>query len=223
MKKISKLSLISLFIIVSIAGLCFYYLREPHVEADYQVVAGQGKSGAVMMMLQLSDEERREAFKSWAKNQYFFLSEAEASKMLPFKLKLPKSAFCGELKGIYVSKETMPEERTVKVFYQDEVNGISLRATWLPKRPNYEENLKKDEELFKSGVYKSDKPFVAVRINGLQGFGVEPGYNLIEGEKIPRPGFISWWDHGVCYELYGTKGEKGTSLQQLLEIAESMY
>ncbi|MEW6448729.1 MAG: hypothetical protein AB1426_11725 [Bacillota bacterium] len=83
--------------------------------------------------------------------------------------------------------------------------------------------LKQEEEDCKSGVVKTDKPPQYITVNGLPGWGGEPGYDVLDDEKTPRPGGVTWWDNGLLYTITGIRGENGTSLDALLKIANSMY
>lgn len=219
MKNARTVSLISFCVLVLIAVPCIFAVltRGDSQNKDTQV------QGVGTFAPNMSDEERRELFKSWAKEQDFFPSATEANEALPFKLRLPKSDLCGELKGIYLTKAERPEDREIYVYYGDEVNGIRIEVQKEPNPPDVEGFLKQEEEFFRLGVLKADKPPQHITVNGLPGWGGEPGYNVIDNEKAPRPGVVSWWDSGLRYTIYGTRGENGTSLDALLKIANSMY
>jgi len=84
---------------------------------------------------------------------------------------------------------------------------------------SYAAGIKKDIE---KGENRADKFPATADINGATGYGIDPGYNVIGGDKYPRMGFVSWRNNGAHFKIYGTKDENGTSLKMLLEIARSM-
>ena len=187
---------------------------------------GVGPLSQAAKYVMLSDAERRQLFEQWAREQLFFTSAEEASKQLPFELRLPKSPKVGKLSAIYVTRDKNPEEREVCVVFDEPYEGILLQAHYLATKPDYKFWVRHEEELHKIASSKPDRVGQVVNIHGLEGEGNEPGYNIIRGEKYekyPRPGYVSWWDNGVVYKIFGTPGKNGTSLATLLEIAESMY
>lgn len=176
-----------------------------------------------MKFLGMTDEERKQIFEDQVKQMQFYPSAAEANKVLPFELRLPKSELCGELKGIYVRKGTRPTELVVYAFYNDIPNGITIDIQPLTNKPDFQAIIKQNQEEYETGIMKADKVPVPVTVNNLDGRGGEPGFNIVNGHKYPRPGFVSWWDNGLLYAIRGTRGENGTSLDALLKIANSMY
>ncbi len=171
----------------------------------------------------LSDEEIKDLFEKWASEQYRFSTAEEASEFLPFDLKIPKSKATEKLAGIYVTKNEDKYERWAYIVYEPPAIGIYVEVKYPPNKPDFAAEVKQMEEDKKAGISKGDQPWVLVTVHGLEGIGCEPGYNLIHGQKYPRPGFVSWWDNGVLYTIFGTRGENGTSLDTLIGIAESMY
>lgn len=227
MQKKLKLIVFSLigFILIglSLSTCYFVFLKEAKPKEGVYI-------SSAAKMVSMTREERLEWRKRWAKDQFKFLSEVEASKYLAFELKLPKSPNAGKLIGIYVSKDDDLKARTANIFYNDLADGIEILAELLPEKLNCEEWLLQEKEWMiqqekdiRAGVSKADKSPVLMFVNGFEGLGAEPGYNIIRGEKYPRPGFITWCDDGVTYRIFGTRGESGTSLEILIEIAESMY
>ncbi|MEW6771686.1 MAG: hypothetical protein AB1330_09925 [Bacillota bacterium] len=221
MKSIIKISVISFCVLALIAVPGFYFLtlnKDLSPNVNGKSVEGEGFSMPIR-----SVEQRREFFKQWAKEQEYFASAEEARKVVPFDFRLPKSELCGEFKGIYYVKQGPPELWWLYVPYNDEVTGICLWIEQRPDPPNCERYIKQLEQDMRSGIFKGDKLPVLVKVNGLSGIGAEPGYNVVHEMKEPRPGFVSWWENGIIYTLFGTEGEGGTPLGQLLEIANSMY
>ncbi len=216
MKKFTKILAVSICILALVAIPSYFIINKTNsLNKDSKTYGAR--------YIEMSDEERREVFNNWKKEMEFYPSASEANKVLPFKLKLPKGEMTKDLKGIYVARGNIPEELKVNVIYNDEINGIYLKVWVNPIPPDNEQFVKAEEEYFKSGVSKADKTFKLIEVHGITGTGIEPGYNIIDGNKYPRPGSVAWWDNGVYYNLFGTTGENGTSLDQLLKIADSMY
>lgn len=141
--------------------------------------------------------------------------------MLAFRLKLPEAADSDTL--IYIDSRRPVDERTAEVVFGGPLSGIRLYAHISRQRPDFQGLVKQMEADKSSGILKADRTPVLIKIGAHEGYGSEPGYNLISELKEPRPGMVRWRDSGVAYALHGTPGERGTSLRQLTQIAESMY
>lgn len=162
------------------------------------------------------------ALDTWKSMRNSFSSADDASKELTFTLKMSKSNAVGKLFGIFTAKGS--DDRAEILYYDpaNGMNGISITAEKL-KQP-YDPQAWVDQMILwkQKGWSKGDSVPYLVDVNGVPGNGLEPGYNLIAGGKEPRPGSVSWEDNGVLYTVYGTPGEQGTSVNDLLEIARSM-
>ena len=211
---------ISLVAVLGVSVALYYAIAQRDLPEAPQGVGPLSQAAKYVM---LSDAERRQLFEQWARKQLFFTSAEEASKHLPFELKLPKSPKVGKLSAIYVTRDENPEEREVCVVFDEPYKGIILEADYLFEKPDFKADVMQAEEYQRTLRNKPDRACVLIEVNGLEGTGNEPGYNIIHGKKYPRPGYVEWWDDGVDYRIYGTPGKNGTSLATLLEIAESMY
>lgn len=172
--------------------------------------------------LGMSDRDR---FNDFVNGKKPFSSAEEASKELPFKLKLPNSRAVGKLNGIFVDKQGGELPPFALVFYGDDdpVNGISLSARLDEQKFDAKAYVDQMVASKEAGELKSDNVPFLVDINGNPGSAQEPGYNVLGSEKRSRPGGISWEDdNGIFYILGGTSGDNTTSVETLLEIARSI-
>jgi len=213
---------------VSIAGLCILsvillgvYISGKFTKNDTPTT--QTYRSMAMASLKMSDEERESYFKEWgAPRKDCYLSAEEASKALPFTLKLPNTKITGKLQGIYVDRTPNSEERQAFVRFEGGFKNVYMRVTKDPIKPDFEALVAQKVQDMKEGIACNDKPPKVMDLNGIPAWTIEPGYNIIGDQKFPRPGVVVWWDSGVTYTLYGTRGEKGTSLERLMEIARSV-
>lgn len=130
--------------------------------------------------------------------------------------KLPRNNLGRKLLGIYVQRET----KQVTVLYDNGLYINEWRKDSLNNAPpDYEKEVKQAKRDKDDGILKSDSLPTLISVNGKKGIGCEPGYNVIDDEKHPRPGFAAWDDNGSTYEVYGY----GISLNDLLTVAESIY
>lgn len=124
--------------------------------------------------------------------------------------------------AIYTTKDKSPDIVNIKVFYGNGYDDL-IEIRKAQGEIDYDQTIKEFDQYKKAGIGKYDKIPQVITVNGITGWGSEPGYNIVDGLKYPRPGFVSWRDNGVEYIIYGTKGENGHSLQQLLKVANSIY
>ncbi len=171
----------------------------------------------------MSKEERRQAFERWASAQTKFATLPEAASALPFKLRVPSNSLAGTPSAIYVSRDTPPQDRSACVVFGDPVESPLLYATPSAEHPDFHRSVRQDAQDHSTGVSAADTTSVIVAVEGMDARASGPGYNLIDGAKYDRPGFVTWWEGGVLYDLYGTRGAGGTPLRDLVAIAESMY
>jgi hypothetical protein len=182
----------------------------------------QVPTSATAQALAADTEQRRKRFASWARGQTPFDSAEEASGALAFHLRTP-SAILTSPTVVYVSKNSRIEERGAYLVFGDPVAGPVLLATPSKEAADFSKQVSEDRVNLASGTNTADRASQLLAVGGRAAIGNEPGYNLIGEDKVPRPGFVVWWDDGVSYELYGTSGIGGTPLADLLVIAESMY
>lgn len=199
----------------------------------YQNISIPSNQGGVVVnsaaakFLKMTPEQRREMFEQVSRDKFRFDSVEQASSALAFKLKEPKyPALQSKRVAILVNKDEVKENREAHIYYGDPGNPIAVWAGRLPPKENPDEFYDKDLEQFRSdkekGYLKSDAILRIVYINGHKGIGIEPGYNLIGGEKVPRPGVVDFMVDGIRYVIAGTTGENATTLDELIKIAESI-
>lgn len=226
MKRVSNITSIIASVLI-LLGLPLYVSAQSTInkqEKNNQVAVNSEQNapnGIGSRGRKMNDEQKKVEFKRWAEqNLKFYKTKEDVEKELPFKFKLPKENI-GELKGIYVSKNTPNTE--ISTYYIDEVSGISIHIVQSQIKPDFKESVKQMKNEFAADYSKGNALPENIEINGLEGWGLEPGYNIIRGNQEPRPGFVEWYDNGLRYTIFGTYGEQGTSLHELLKIAKSMY
>jgi hypothetical protein len=217
MKTESKIIILActLFLVIIASG---YYWESSQVTDSKQPKVYSTQTANI---LALPDEARQEMFDSMADARWSFETIEEASAKLPFAFSIPNDTLTGKPTLIYVTK-CEPVDRQLSIHYEGGINGIRYRAILIPDKPNFSasvDQLKKDME---AGINKADKAPKLIDIGGYQAFAIEPGFNIIEGDKVPRIGVVEWWKDGVLYNIYGTRGSDGTSLEQLTNIAQSV-
>ena len=166
-------------------------------------------------------------FKQWARKQRRYSTVAEAQKDLPFNLQMPDPSLVPTPTTIHGS-EGKNSTRAAYVYFGDTTAGDAIHfiATRSQQKPDLRKQVDQAREDRADGILMANTLPQLVSVNGTEGIGVEPGIN--EGGRVridmkDRPGFVSWWDGGVHYILYGTEGPEGTPLAQLLTIANSMH
>lgn len=163
-----------------------------------------------------------EMFKLWVKTQHRFSSAAKAQAELPFRLKMPDPSLVPSPTVIYID-HGKARPRVATVTFGDTQDGISMTAIRSKMKPDPEAMVEQGRVDKAKGYLMADATFELIQVNGLAGYGVEPGINTAGPARSRlRPGVVSWWDHGVHYELHGTRGPDGIPLAELVEIAESM-
>jgi len=217
MKKSIKVIVVGLLLIT--ATTVGYY-----VQSDKKSDAKQSKtySTEAANMLTLPDQLRQEIFDKDASLRWSYTNAEEAGKNLPFQFRLPSELLTGKPTAFYVSKEDKNRDRSLWVHYANGINGMTLSANMSLAQPDFAGHVDELRAEIKSGINRADKLPSLIDIEGIPAFAIEPGYNEIEGDNIPRPGVLQWWKDGVEYSLFGTRGPEGTSLEQLIEIAKSL-
>lgn len=148
------------------------------------------------------------------------------------------AAEISNLVGIYVVKTVDEDEsdnglRAVKMYFDngsrnaradnlDRYEAIQIDIIPQPQRPDPDAWVRKIRSGMEDGQVHADKEPLVIDVNGNAGKGAEPGTIPVRGDHYLRNGFVSWWENGFVYEIYGTPGATGTSLNRLLEIARSM-
>lgn len=204
-------------IITTTASVGYYWTKHHASTQQAKIYSTQAAN-----MLAMPDQERQMLFDNMASSRMSFPTAEEASRNLPFAFKIPDEKLTGKPTRFYVSKNDNIKDRLLFVHYTSGVNGIVFSAILEPTKPDFTEHVNRLTEEIHSGITFGDKVPKLIDINGLPAFAAEPGYNLIEGDKIPRFGIVEWWDNGVVYTIYGTRGPEGTSLEDLTEIARSV-
>jgi len=157
--------------------------------------------------------------KDWAKRQESFTNTEALRKAFPHTVKIPTTS--SVFTQVYLTRGDSPENTEIHMFDANGATGIQLHIYQFDGKPKFQEWVNQEIKEKEEGIYKADKLPTIINFNGSDALAIEPGYNLVFNEKQPRPGVLSWWDNGIIYELYGTFGESGTSVDQLIQIANS--
>ncbi|MGE5397628.1 MAG: hypothetical protein ACM3MK_08885 [Chitinophagales bacterium] len=197
-----------------------YLLHNHQISSDKQ---SKSYSSAAAYLLSLPDDEQQKMFDEDIDSRWSFSNAEEASQELPFKFKMPDEKLTGKPSYVFIPKNQITKDRKFYVHYENGVNGLKFEAHQRASQPDYAANIEQIEIDIKNGVHRgADKMPTIIDRKGCQYYAIEPGYNIIGGDKIPRPGYLLWWQDGISYELYGTKGPDGTSIDGLIAIAESV-
>lgn len=172
-------------------------------------------------MLALPDSALQEMFDSMTDGIWSIKTVEEAGSLLPFAFSVPDPTLIGDATLIYVTKGE-PYYRELGIHYTDGINGIRFNAVLEPNEPDFGGHVSELKDEIEAGINKADKIPTLINIEGYQAFAIEPGFNLIDGDKVPRIGVVEWWKDGVLYNLYGASGPDGTSLEELINIAKSV-
>jgi len=210
---------------VFIAGLCIMVLISTGL---YLSDKSTGKPNTqfipskTMLTIQMSDSERQKFFeKSKALLSEYYTSADDASRNgLPFALKVP-SETVAKVQNIYVDRPGNPQDRRALILFDGGINGIQLTAVKESKQPDFEALVKSQIADMKAGILFNDMAPKVMDLDGTSAWTIEPGFNVIGEQKSPRPGVVEWWDNGVLYTIYGTRGPGGTKVSELLAIARS--
>ena len=240
-----------IFALLAITIYKFAIPKEETGSAKSAKVADTPSSGpGAMRMITMSRKERIEFFADWANRQERVASISDAVAKAPFQFEKPNLEKLAQKDQALVAMLSVPravflqrrsddatnQEREVWIYYAgtpeektdepiDPQYSLSIDIFLQAEKPDFQEDVAKNNKQREEGISKADKPHVLVDINGNEGAGIEPGYNDIgygEDPKVSRRGTIVWWDSGVFYSMAGTAGPDGTSLDQMLQIARSM-
>lgn len=169
---------------------------------------------------------RTARLRKWLKQQQKFSTVASASAALSFELRMPDSSLATNAPGpasIYVTADSHVANRRAYVPFGIPEVDIQMWAEPTPEKPDYSAlaaTFRRDKE---EGHFRANPvPFV-LSVRGMDGIGTEPGFNDLGDTRTDRPGVVQWWEDGVQYTIHGTWGTGGTSVRELLVIAESMY
>lgn len=216
MRKNSKIIIFSL-LLIAIAAVGYNWDKSPAPDpAQAKMYSTQTAN-----MLALSYEASQELFDNRAYARWSFNTAEEAGEKLPFAFSIPDETLTGKPTLIYITKSEA-RDRILGIHYAGGVNGIRFGAILVPNQPDYSEVVNELKTNIESGICKGDKAPTLIDIEGYQAFAAEPGFNIIDGDKVPRMGVVEWWKDGVDYHLYGTRGPDGTSLEELVSIAKSV-
>lgn len=170
----------------------------------------------------MSDQERQITFDNTADFRWSYKNAEEAGKNLPFQFKMPDVTLTGRPTAFYVTKNDNYYDRLLLIHYENGVNGIALSAIWDPAQPDFAGHVNELRAEITAGISHADKLPSLIDLDCSPAFAIEPGYNNIEGDNILRGGVVEWWNDGVTYSLFGTRGPKGTRLDELTAIARSL-
>lgn len=171
----------------------------------------------------MSPEEKKKTFGEFNSNKLFFSTIEAASNEVGFSIKEPAHfKLKGKLKGVFVTSDEKKEEREVYLIYNELSNPLTVLERKASPFLDYEALYKEMLEWKEKGYAKNDANPQLIKIRGLKALAIQPGYNLINGEKFPRPGLVDFVKGGVQYVVVGQTGEELTSLNELIEIAESL-
>lgn len=159
----------------------------------------------------MSDEERVAHFRDLG--QIEFKDFAELQRNVDFPVLEPTNTLGRRLLGIFKPAEN-PNLNITALFE----NGLEINMWRNETPPDYQNYLKQVEEDKAAGYWKSDGTPKIIEINGIEAICDDPGFNDIEGRKVPRPGYIRWYDRGANYCIYGDK----IPVLDLIEVAKSM-
>lgn len=166
-----------------------------------------------------------------------FTDGASANKAAPFIVRVPKDSLGKKSIGVYVAKK-LPDENTpgdatmvqpsdsgspidtnmgrnITILYDD---GLHINERLVPDAISYDARVKAFQDL-------GAKEFpTRVEAGGYEGIGQDAGFNSVEGNNEPRPGYVTWSEKlsdgkYITYQIYGD----GLECSQLLRVAQSMY
>lgn len=165
-------------------------------------------------------------FEEWAATQRRFTSRTRAQAQLPFALKMPDSSLVPSPTVFYVrpgSKRLRTPTQATVMFGEQRLDTVYFIANRSKVKLDLKAQVSQFEDDYKTGVSKSDRVWQLVDVSGNEAMAIEPGINTgARADHRMAPGVVYWWDGGVHYVLYGTKGPDGTPLAELVQIAESM-
>ncbi|MEW6448057.1 MAG: DUF4367 domain-containing protein [Bacillota bacterium] len=159
----------------------------------------------------MSDEERVAHFRDLG--QIEFKDFAELQRNVDFPVLEPTNTLGRRLLGIF-----QPAGRPIVDVTALFENGLQICICRNETPPDYQNYLKQVAEDKVAGYWKSDGTPKIIKINGIEAICDDPGFNDIEGRKVPRPGYICWYDGGANYSIYGDK----IPVSDLLAVAKSM-
>jgi hypothetical protein len=164
-------------------------------------------------------QSRAQLFEDWAKRQQSFAGPEALRKEFPLSVKLPTTL--GNFQQFYLTKGPKSTDTEIHIFDANGATGIQLHIYQCAKL-DFRSWMAQYIKLKNEGFWTNDKDPAIITFHGTDALAGEAGYNLVFGNKEPRPGFLTWWENGIVYELYGTPGENGTSLNELINIANSL-
>lgn len=187
-------------------------------QSPTEVRPGSSESnGAVARMRPRSPEERAKRNQEWAKRQVQLMGAAAGAERFGRSFRVPSPQFTRSVTPtVYVD----PGSGIATVIIGPLEDPIAVTAERRLEPVDWEAWVAETTRLKKEGAYKADSTPSVLEIGGHQGIGQGPGYNAVGDEQYPRPGYVTWWDDGVEYEVLGRSGD---SLESLLAIAQSMY
>lgn len=144
-------------------------------------------------------------------------SKEEASALASFQVRIPANTFGREMEGIFVQKSRDEGPKKVTLLYSGGMNIGEIQKT---EPLSYEATVETFKQLNAAATSDPQPLPFRIEIKGNEGFGNEPGFNNIRGQKLPRPGVIKWSEpNGITYDIYGD----GIRVKDLIGVAESMY
>lgn len=204
MKKITKISV--LFIIVLIVVTFGLIVKSFNNQSE-----NLNSSHRYINWSAMNNSERTSFWLSRGAKKMAGISDAV--EIFP-AVKVPKNSLGRNIVGII----HFPNENALNILYERGI-FITEKKCGSPKPPSPEELIKQAKDEKEAGNMAADALPELIEVSGIKGYGCEPGFNLVDSNKVPRPGVVSWYGGGIEYSIYGDD----TSLDQLLEMAKSMY
>lgn len=155
-----------------------------------------------------SPEERRDYFaKAITKFKDYQKPEAIQAE-IPFKLKVPHSESLPP-NPMIIKIPKGGDEVEVDIIYGDIVDDMAFYATSRKTAPDFRNDIP---------MMSSANPQLML-VHGRQAMAWEP---YQDSADITIPGRVVWWEDGALYEMRGSSGSNPTSLETLLNLAESV-
>lgn len=177
----------------------------------------RGEEGYSMVSPFSIPPTQEEKAKWFSENFEKYVDAVQASRTVSFEFRLPKYTAGRDLLGIYGEKGKEAKDRIIEIDYGDFIIRIEP-AENKPDLKGFVEQTKKDKA---SGILLADKTPELLTVDRFEGTAIEPGYNLVNGNKIPRVGYVDWYDekNKVHYVI----GSYKLSLDEMMSIAKSVY
>lgn len=184
----------------------------------------QSSVGPRVLRSAVTRDEQIANFRRWKKHAAV-ITKGNRSELLGFEFRLPKRlGHFPDQPEILADLGAPKQNRAAYVFYEgEEPGGLRLEIEPASESPDYGRLVDQALADKAAGRLFSDQVPILVNIGGKTGWACPPGVNSQGSVENDRPGFVDWWDNGVTYTLYGRRGGNGTSMDELIGIAQSTY